>query len=71
MKKYRYDAARTLLLSSGILFFTQLILENTVSERKPGFEFVLPLCFAFFACSLIYSMVLIYLNAKNSVRGGF
>jgi len=65
MKKYNYSIARSLNIITGVVFFSQLILEVSDLARKPGFEWVIYACGGAFLLSIIYSIVLILLNVKN------
>lgn len=65
MNKYSYEFARALFSASTVLFFSQIILEVAgVADRKPEFWWVIPVCAAFWIASIIYSVVLIILNAR-------
>jgi len=66
MKKHDYSLYRSLNIITGVVFFSQLILEvSGLITRKPSFEWVVPACGGAFLLSIVYLFVLILLNAKN------
>lgn len=68
MKKYNYYTARLLTKITGFVFFSQLIMEvSGLITRKDDFEYTVHVCFLLFVLSGIYSLVLMLLNARNSV----
>ena len=66
MKKIDYFWARASLKITGIVFFTQLLLELVGIERNSGFEYTVHICGAIFVCSILYSLVLIIVNAYRT-----
>ena len=65
MKTYSYSIARNLNVLTGIIFFSQFIVEvGGIITRKPGFEWVLFACGGAFLLSIFYSLILVLLNAK-------
>ena len=69
MKKHDYSAARSLTIITSVVFFSQLIIEILgVVERRAGYENVVLYCGIAFLLSIIYSTVLIYLNARIKKR---
>ena len=65
MKIYDYLIAQSLNIITGIIFFSQLIIEvGGLITRKPGFEWILPFCGGTFLLSVFYSLALVLLNAK-------
>lgn len=64
MKKYDYFWAQAAVNIFGIVFITQLILElSGAIVRKPGYEWVVPVCGVIWLCSIAYALILIVLNA--------
>jgi len=65
MKRYDYFWARTLVSITSIIFTSQFMLETSgVVERKEGFEYTVQFCAMLFGCSLLYSLILILMNAR-------
>jgi hypothetical protein len=62
MKKYDYYWQRAATTITGIIFTTQLLSE-VVSNRKPGYEWVLPASGTLFALAIIWSIYTIVINA--------
>lgn len=62
MKHYDYYWQRTITTITGIIFITQLLSELVVN-RKPGYEWVLPLTGTLFALALIWSIFSVIINA--------
>lgn len=61
-----YFFARALTTFTGIVFFTQIILNIIgLTSIKEGYEWVILACGTAFVASLIYAGVLIFINAKN------
>lgn len=64
--KHSYSAARSLLTITATVLFSLLALEwSGVIIRKPGMEWVLPVCSVAFALAVLYANVLVILNAKK------
>lgn len=64
MKRIDYFWPGAALKVTAIVFFTQLLIE-VIASRKPGFEWVLPLCGALFAMSLAW---VLYALAMNTTK---
>lgn len=65
-KKYDYDLARTLTLFTGIIFFSQFLIEvSGTIVRQEGYEWIVPVTGILFLISMLYSLTLIVLNALN------
>jgi hypothetical protein len=69
MKRIDYFWPRAALQITGIVFFVQLLTE-VIGNRKPGFEWVLPVCTAAFVMAflwVIYALVVNTLQAREHV----
>ena len=64
MKKYDYHWQRAATTITGIIFTTQLLSE-VVSNRKPGYEWVLPASGILFTLAIIWSIYTIIVNAAQ------
>lgn len=62
MKHYDYYWQRIITTITGIIFITQLLTE-LVANRKPGYEWVLPLTGTLFALALLWSIFSVIINA--------
>jgi hypothetical protein len=65
MKRIDYFWPRAALQITGIVFLTQVIVE-TIAERKPGFEWVLPACGLAFALAILWTTFAIVWNIFQS-----
>lgn len=64
MKRIDYFWARMLVQITGIVFVTQLVIEVLgIAARKPGMEWVVPVCAAAFFASLLYAAAVVVINA--------
>ena len=69
MKKLDYFWPRTVMTITGVVFFTQLIMEiSGVIPRKAGYEWVLPALGLAFGVSLLIAVVAIVLNAAGEIE---
>lgn len=69
-KRYDYYWARNITELTGIVFVTQLLTEVFgIIQRKPGFEWVVPVCGTAFAISVLYTVALIVLNTLHERNG--
>lgn len=63
-RRYSYFYSRIAVEVTGIMFLVQIIAES-VGDRRPGFEWIIPVCGGAFAISICYAICLILLNARN------
>jgi len=63
-KKYDYTLARELVKFTSIIFFVQLFAE-VVATRDDGFFWVLPFSASLLGVSLLYSLLLVVMNARQ------
>lgn len=67
--KYSYGFARVITQITAFVFFPQLVLEVIgVITRKEGFEWVLPVCGVTFLIAILYSLILVILNAHDKYQ---
>lgn len=65
MKRYDYYTSRQLVNMTGVIFWSQVILQVLgIIERKPEFDFILPLCGIIWIASIVYAITLVVLNAS-------
>ena len=50
---------------TGIIFFAQLLTE-IIGNRKPGFEWVLPMCGSLFASAVAWTLCAVVINATRT-----
>jgi hypothetical protein len=62
MKRIDYFWPRAVLQITGIVFFVQLLTE-LIGNRKPGFEWVLPVCTAAFVIAFLWVIYALVVNA--------
>ncbi len=68
MKRIDYFWPRAAVQITGIVFFTQVILEiSGLAQRKTGLEWVLPVCAGLFAASVAWTLYAIIKNAVEKV----
>lgn len=63
-KKHSYELARGLVKFTFIIALVQILAE-VIAVRDPDFYWIFPLSMALFISALIYSLVLVGLNAKR------
>ena len=64
MKKLSYFYAKDALLFTGIIFFSQLLLEMiNVYQRKPEYWWIVPATGVAFGLAVLYSIAVIVWNA--------
>jgi len=61
MKRIDYFWHRAALQITSIVFFSQLLVEM-ISTRKPGFEWVLPVCGAAFGIAIVWTICTMIIN---------
>jgi len=67
MKRFDYSMARSFNIITGVVFASQLFLEMTgIVKHKTGFGWIVCACGGAFLLSIIYSIVLVLLNARHN-----
>jgi uncharacterized YccA/Bax inhibitor family protein len=65
MKRASYIPANAALQITGIVFFSQLLLEMTgVIQRKPEYWWIVPAAGAAFGVAVLYSIAVVIWNAR-------
>ena len=65
MKKLSYFYAKDALLFTGIVFFTQLLIEMCgVYQRKPEYWWIVPAAGAAFGVAVLYTIAVVVWNAR-------
>lgn len=67
MKRIDYFWPRAATQITGIIFLVQVLTE-IVGNRKPGFEWVLPVCGGLFAASVAWALYAVMVNAIRARR---
>lgn len=63
-KKINYGLARMLTTMSTVICLSQIIVE-ILFQRKPGFEFIVPLTVVICIATWIYAFVVVVINSKR------
>lgn len=63
--KISYHWPRSAVTFTGIILLTQVVTE-VIGQRKPGFEWVMPVCGAAFTAAVLWVIAVLVINAHMS-----